>query len=256
MIPAQADQGLSVSGVSAAYAGPDVVHRVSIDLQPGEVLALLGPNGAGKSTLVNAISGLVRVTAGRVRFRGADLTNRAPYRIVAAGIAQVPQGREVFGYSTCAENLSLGGYLRRDRSELSEDVERFLEDWPLARHVLHQRANLCSGGEQQVTAIGRALMSRPKVLLMDEPSMGLAPILVERLYATMRESLRQEGWSKRLALLLVEQNVRKALEVADRVCVMVNGQLVFSGAASDLTPSEVAGLYMESPSATTPSGGN
>jgi branched-chain amino acid transport system ATP-binding protein len=239
-----ARNGLTLAAVSASYGGPDIVHDVSLDVPGGSIVALLGPNGAGKSTLVNAVSGMVAVTRGRVLFGDRDVTNRPPHRIVSAGIAQVPQGRELFGYSSAIDNLRLGANTRRDRDQVEADIEEFLDAWPIARRVRHRKATLCSGGEQQVIAIGRALMSRPKVLLLDEPSVGLAPILVDQLFASAREKLFAASWASDLAVLLVEQNVRKALEVADRIYVLVSGRIVHEGSPDELTSHDVAAMYL------------
>jgi branched-chain amino acid transport system ATP-binding protein len=239
---------LTLAAVSAAYGGPDIIHEVSLEVPGGSIVALLGPNGAGKSTLINAVSGMVPVTKGRVLFGDRDLTNQAPHRIVSAGIAQVPQGRALFGYSDGLDNLRLGAHTRRDREQVEADIEEFLDAWPIARRVLHRKATLCSGGEQQVIAIGRALMSRPKALLLDEPSVGLAPILVDQLFASAREKLFAASWASHLAVLLVEQNVRKALEIADRIYVIASGRIVHEGSPAELTSHDVAAMYLRASS--------
>ncbi|HMJ96523.1 MAG TPA: ABC transporter ATP-binding protein [Thermoleophilaceae bacterium] len=234
---------LELDGVNAGYEGPDVVHDVSLTVEPGEVVALLGPNGAGKTTILNAISGLARVRAGTVAFDGVPVHRLPPHRIATAGIAHVPQGRQLFGYSTGRENLAIGGYPRSDRKAVEADVEGFLGRWPIAERVAAQRGNLMSGGEQQVVAVGRGLMARPRLLLLDEPSLGLAPILVDRLMEMLR-SVEAESATDGLAMLLVEQNAAKAIELANRVYVMVAGRVVHHSRASEITPAQVVELYL------------
>jgi branched-chain amino acid transport system ATP-binding protein len=234
---------LSLRGLSASYGGGDVLAGISLDIRPGELCALLGPNGAGKTTLLRAISGLVRVTGGSILLDGRPVHNQPPHRIVEAGVAHVPQGRALFPYSTGYENLRAGGYIRKDRAGLAKDIEDFLDDWPIARTVLDRNGALMSGGEQQVVALGRALMSRPRLILLDEPSLGLAPILVGQLFAMIKRLVKELS-ERGTAVLLVEQNVRKAVEVADQVHVLVNGRIVFSGSAAGLAPEDVASMYM------------
>jgi len=236
---------LAVDNVSISYGGPDVVRNVGFEVPAGEISVLLGPNGAGKTTLLRAISGLARVSRGRTRLNGIRIDRLQPYRIVAMGIAHVPQGREVFPYSTGFENLRAGGFIRKDRAELDRDIDSFIKQWPPAAAVVNRLGVLMSGGEQQVIAIGRALMSRPTVLLLDEPSLGLAPRLVTQLFTIIRsvvQELSQEG----TAVLLVEQNIRKALEIGDRVNVLSAGELVHQCRASEITPERVVSLYMGS----------
>jgi branched-chain amino acid transport system ATP-binding protein len=216
---------------------------VSLTVEPGEVVALLGPNGAGKTTTLNAISGLARVRAGKVTFDGKPIQRLPAHRIATAGIAHVPQGRKLFGYSTGRENLAIGGYARSDRKAVDADLEGFLGRWPIAERVAGQRGNLMSGGEQQVIAVGRGLMARPRLLLLDEPSLGLAPILVDRLMEMLR-SVEAESPTEGLAMLLVEQNAAKAIELASRVYVMVAGRVVHQARASEITPAEVVELYL------------
>jgi branched-chain amino acid transport system ATP-binding protein len=234
---------LELDGVNAGYEGPNVVHTVSLTVEPGEVVALLGPNGAGKTTILNAISGLARVRAGKVMLDGKPVHRLPAHRIATAGIAHVPQGRRLFGYSTGRENLAIGGYQRSNRKAVEADVEGFLGRWPIADRVAAQRGNLMSGGEQQVVAVGRGLMARPRLLLLDEPSLGLAPILVDRLMEMLR-SVEAESATDGLAMLLVEQNAAKAIELASRVYVMVAGRVVHHCRASEITPAQVVELYL------------
>jgi branched-chain amino acid transport system ATP-binding protein len=234
---------LALEGVCAGYAGPDVVHDVRLTVEPGEVVALLGPNGAGKTTILNAISGLAPVREGTILLDGKPVHRLPAHRIAAAGIAHVPQGRKLFGYSTGRANLAIGGYARSDRRAVDEDMRRFLERWPIATRVADQRGNLMSGGEQQVIAVGRGLMARPRLLLLDEPSLGLAPILVEQLMEMLR-SVEAEWATEGLSMLLVEQNAAKAIALADRVYVAVAGRIVHHCRASEITPADVVELYL------------
>jgi branched-chain amino acid transport system ATP-binding protein len=221
-------EALHVERLDAAYGETQVLWDVSLDVDPGEIVALIGSNGAGKSSLLGAISGQVHVTAGRIRLGNRTLTGASPDRIVAAGIVQVPQGRRLFGGLTVRENLLMGAYLRRD-AEVSDDLERVLAMLPRLRERDDVLAGRLSGGEQQQAAIGRALMSRPKVLLIDEMSLGLAPVLVEALLEILAR-INADG----VSILLVEQDVQIALEFARRAYVLETGRAVLTGAASAL----------------------
>ena len=219
---------LAVRGLTAGFGAGPVLFGVDLEVAEGELVALIGANGAGKSTLLGALSGLVRLTAGSVHLAGRDLTNARPEAMVRAGIAHVPQGRRLFGTISVERNLLLGAYLRRDR-EVRADLERVLGYFPALSDKLRREAANLSGGEQQMVAIGRGLMARPKLLMIDELSLGLAPKVVERLIEVVRE-INKDG----TALLLVEQDVLVALEAADRGYVLENGKVALSGSAERL----------------------
>jgi branched-chain amino acid transport system ATP-binding protein len=222
---------LTVEGLHAGYDNLRVLHGVDLAVPAGHLLAVIGANGAGKTTLLRAVSGLVRPSAGKVTVDGRAVTGLRAERIAAAGLAHVPENRLVFPSLTVADNLALGGWTRR-RSRSSDDRERVLELFPRLRSRLAQPAGTLSGGEQQMVVIGRGLMARPKVLVLDEPSVGLAPRLVGEIFAALGRLRGELG----LAILLVEQNARAAFRVADRVAVMDRGRVVTGG-----TPDELAG---------------
>ena len=219
---------LDVRGLTAGFGAGPVLFGVDLRVNERELVALIGANGAGKSTLLGTISGLVRPTAGRVEVGGHDLTGARPERIVRAGVAHVPQGRRLFGPLTVERNLVLGAFLRRDR-EVRKDIERTLGYFPALKDKLQREAGTLSGGEQQMVAIARGLMARPRLLMIDELSLGLAPKVVERLIEVARE-INRDG----TALLLVEQDVLVALEAADRGYVLENGRVVLTGRAREL----------------------
>ena len=219
---------LSVQGLTSGFGAGPVLFGVDLEIREKELAALIGANGAGKSTLLGTLSGLVPATSGTVTFNGRDLTNARPEEVVAAGMVHVPQGRRLFGPLTVERNLTLGAYLRRDGS-IRSDLERVLGYFPALKDKLGREAGTLSGGEQQMVAIGRGLMGRPKLLMIDELSLGLAPKVVERLIEVARE-INGDG----TALLLVEQDVLVALEAADRGYVLENGRVVLSGDAAEL----------------------
>jgi len=219
---------LRVGRLQAGYGQVQVLHGVDLEVAPGEIVALLGSNGAGKSTLNNALSGICRPSAGMVEFDGADITGATPDAIVSAGLIHVPEGRRVFPNLSVLENLELGSY-RRGKAERSATLDHVFDIFPRLRERRRQKAGTLSGGEQQMLAIGRGMMAQPKLLILDEPSLGLSPLLVEQMF-TLIESLNDSG----LSVLLVEQNVVQSLQIADRAYVLDNGKIVMSGAAEEL----------------------
>ena len=218
---------LTVSGLQVHYGAIEAVKGIDLALPDGRITTLLGANGAGKSTTLLALSGLLRASAGSILFDGVELRNLAPHRIVELGLIQVPEGREILTTLSVRENLLLGAYRRRDR--LDGDLQEVLALFPRLRDRLDGSAGNLSGGEQQMLAIARALMSRPRLLLLDEPSMGLAPILVRDIFTTL-SALKARG----LTILLVEQNARLALQVADFAYVMENGNIALQGSSDDV----------------------
>jgi len=207
----------------------EALKGVSITLNPGEIVTLIGANGAGKSTLLKSIAGLLPPDSGEIWFEGQMLKQKPPHRVAALGIVYVPEGRRVFPRLTVLENLMMGAFLRRDRSSISEDQERMMTLFPILRDRQNQMGSTLSGGEQQMLAMARALMARPKVLMLDEPSMGLAPLMVEKIFSIVKEIHRQG-----MTILMVEQNAHKALEVAQRAYVLETGKIVLEGSAQTL----------------------
>jgi branched-chain amino acid transport system ATP-binding protein len=232
---------LEIEGIEAYYGRVRALADVSLSVDTGEVVALIGSNGAGKTTTLRTISGLLHPAAGSIRFDGQDITNVQAARRVEMGICHVPEGRRLFPRMSVDDNLTLGSYTRRDGSaRVQEDRQRVFELFPRLRERQSQIAGTLSGGEQQMLAIGRALMSQPKVLMMDEPSLGLAPILVETIFQIVAE-INQQG----IPILLVEQNAHKALEVAHRAYVLETGSIVKTGPGRELLQSEdVAKAYL------------
>ena len=220
---------LALAAVTAGYGAFTALWDVSLRVEAGEAVAVVGPNGAGKTTLLRAISGLIAPRAGSVVFEGAELAGHPPYDIVAHGIAHVPEGRRLFPQLTVAENLKMGAYLPSARARFRESLERVYALFPALAERHRQRAGSLSGGEQQMLAVGRALMSRPKLILLDEPSMGLAPVLVLRLFDLIRR-VREEGYT----ILVVEQNVRQVLKLVDRAYLLEVGRIKMEGRAADL----------------------
>jgi branched-chain amino acid transport system ATP-binding protein len=219
---------LRVERLSAGYGDTQVLWDVSFDVQPGEIVAIIGSNGAGKSTLLGALSGLVRTWSGAVTYAGRDLTGAPVDDIVSAGIVQVPQGRRLFGSMSVEENLLMGAFLRRDR-EVRSDLEKLLDLLPRLRLRFHYLAGHLSGGEQQQVAIARALMSRPKVLLIDEMSLGLAPVMVDQLLEIIK-TINAGG----VSILMVEQDVETALEISSRAYVLEAGHVILAGPSTEL----------------------
>jgi branched-chain amino acid transport system ATP-binding protein len=211
------------------YRSIEALHGISIEISRGEIVALIGANGAGKSTTLRTISALLRPRSGRVEFEGRPIVGLPPHRLVGMGIGHVPEGRGIFSNLSVEENLMLGGYGRSDRSELARDREHALELFPRVRERLRQQAGTLSGGEQQMLAIARALLARPRLLLLDEPSLGLAPQLVSLIFSIIRR-INQQGTT----ILLIEQNARMALTVATRAYVLQTGSIVKSGPAREM----------------------
>ncbi len=222
---------LQIENLRGGYGRVEVLRGVSLHVDAGEIVALLGSNGAGKSTLNHVVCGLVPATAGRVSFDGADLTNRHARRIVEAGLIQVPEGRRVFPNLTVLENLELGAYARA-RERRAQNLERVFDTFPRLRERRAQKAGTMSGGEQQMLAIGRGLMAEPRLLILDEPSLGLSPLLVEEMF-TLIGRLHAQG----LSVLLVEQNVGQSLAIAQRAVVLENGEVRFTGTPQALLAS-------------------
>lgn len=220
---------LEVHGLSVNYGAIRALRQVSFSIGQGEIVALIGANGAGKSTILNTISGIVPAAAGTISFLSEEITKTPPHRIVQLGICQVPEGRRVFARMTVQENLEMGGYSRSDHHELVRDLETIYQRFPRLGERKKQPARTLSGGEQQMLAIGRALMAHPKLLLLDEPSMGLAPMLVETIFGIIAE-INRDGTT----ILLVEQNANMALGIANRAYVLETGEIVLQGAAHDL----------------------
>ena len=219
---------LAVNGLRAGYGTTEILRGVDLTVQHGEIVAVLGANGAGKSTLNHAISGLVRPWSGAIRFADAAIERERPAAIVARGLIQVPEGRRIFPNLTVRENLDLGAY-RRGRGRREHNRSKVFSTFPRLAERQSQRAGTLSGGEQQMLAIGRGLMAEPKLLVLDEPSLGLSPLLVEELFALIK-AINADG----IALLLVEQNVVQSLEVAERAYILDNGMFVLEGKAADL----------------------
>jgi branched-chain amino acid transport system ATP-binding protein len=231
---------LEVDAISVFYGNIAAVKELSLTVEQGEIVTLIGSNGAGKSTTLRTISGLLKPRHGNLRFLGKPITGIPAHEVVQRGIAQSPEGRRIFPKMTVAENLDLGAFLRKDKAGIAEDQGRMLELFPRLRERIGQKAGTLSGGEQQMLAVARALMARPKLLLLDEPSMGLAPVLVDVIFATIRR-IREQGTT----VLVVEQNARAALSVADRAYVLESGTIKLQGAARELrNDPEIAKAYL------------
>jgi branched-chain amino acid transport system ATP-binding protein len=220
---------LEVRKLDCRYGKVSVLKGISLEVRQGELVSLIGANGAGKTTTLRAISGLVPSIAGQIVFQGEDITRMPAKRILAMGIAHCPEGRRVFPYMTVEENLEMGCYLRSDRARIAEDMDRILSRFPVLAERRSQPAGTLSGGEQQMLAIGRALMSRPRLMLFDEPSLGLAPTMVERTFDIITE-IRKEGTT----VLMVEQNAYAALEMCDRSYVLEAGEVALHGTGAEL----------------------
>lgn len=224
---------LSVEGVASSYGRIEVLHDIDLMIKSGEIVALVGANGAGKSTLLMAISGLQPLDRGRMRYAGQDLAKTAVDQRVRQGIVQVPEGRQMFKDLSVLDNLRLGAYTRGRSADVQADLKAVYEKFPILEEKRHNLAGELSGGQQQMLAIGRALMARPKLLLLDEPSMGLAPLIVEEIFNIVR-SLKREG----ITVFLVEQNASQALALADRGYVIETGRIVLQGSGEELLKDE------------------
>jgi branched-chain amino acid transport system ATP-binding protein len=224
---------LEVSGIDVFYGRVQAVRGATLEVDAGEIVALIGSNGAGKTTTLRTISGLLHPTRGTIKFAGKDITSSPPQNIVDLGICQSPEGRRLFARMSVLDNLRMGAYTRKDTAGIKKDMDRVFELFPRLKERLHQTAGTLSGGEQQMCAMGRALMAKPKMLMLDEPSLGLAPILIETIFQIVRE-INAQG----TPVLLVEQNATKALEVAHRGYVLETGVIVKSGTGRELLASE------------------
>jgi branched-chain amino acid transport system ATP-binding protein len=224
---------LDITGLRVAYGKIEAVKGISFTVEEGQIVTLIGTNGAGKTTTLRTLSGLLTPLAGSIRFDGRPLTGTPAHRIVALGLAHSPEGRHIFPRLTVAENLQLGAFLRKDTDGIRQDTRRAYDLFPILGERAHQAAGTLSGGEQQMLAMGRALMSRPKLLMLDEPSMGLSPIMMRKIMDTITE-LKATGTT----ILLVEQNAQAALSLADRGHVMETGRIVLSGTGAELLHDE------------------
>lgn len=223
---------LTVENLSVHYGVIQAVRDVNFKVEQGEIVSLIGANGAGKTTILRTISGLNRPSSGTITFVGQEIQKVVPQKIVASGLCQVPEGRHVFSGLTVQENLEMGAFLRKDK-QLKEDYEMIFERFPILKERRNQDASTLSGGEQQMLAMGRALMSKPKLLLLDEPSMGLAPIFIQEIFNIIQE-INKQGTT----VLLIEQNAKMALSIADRGYVLETGEVVLSGPGKELLESE------------------
>ena len=220
---------LKVSGLKVAYGGIQAVKGVDFEVQEGELVSLIGSNGAGKTTTMKAITGSLAIGAGDIEYLGKSIKGQGPWDLVKQGLAMVPEGRGVFARMTITENLQMGAYIRRDKPEIAADIDKVFGIFPRLKERRDQLAGTMSGGEQQMLAMGRALMSRPKVLLLDEPSMGLSPIMVDKIFEVVRDVYAQG-----VTVLLVEQNASRALGIANRGYVMESGLVTMTGDAKEM----------------------
>lgn len=220
---------LTVKDLNVSYGAIHAIHDVSLEVRDGEIVSLIGANGAGKTTILHTITGLKKADSGTIEYNGNDLTKTAPSSIVTLGMAHVPEGRHIFPGMTVLENLEMGAYIRSDKEGIQESIREVFERFPRLKERKRQLAGTLSGGEQQMLAVGRALMSKPSILLMDEPSMGLSPLLVKEIFKIIKE-VHAQG----ITVLLVEQNARMALSIADRAYVLETGNITISGGAKEL----------------------
>lgn len=224
---------LEVKEIEVYYGAIHALKKLSLEVEQGTIVTLIGANGAGKTTTLKTISGILRPKNGTVTYKGTDITKSAPEKIVSMGISQVPEGRRVFQEMSVLENLEMGAYLRKDKKEILNDMENVFTRFPRLKERRKQMAGTLSGGEQQMLAIGRALMARPELMLMDEPSMGLAPLLVKEIFEIIKD-INSRGTT----ILLVEQNANMALSIADKAYVIETGEIVLQGTAEQLMKSE------------------
>ncbi len=220
---------LSVEDIHVFYGPVEAIHGVSFEVDEGELISIVGNNGAGKTTLLNTISGAMSPSMGDIKWQGKSTKGMGAAQLVRSGIAQVPEGRMVFADSTVYDNLLAGAYVRKDKEGIKKDINTYFERFPILGERRNQKAGLLSGGQQQMLAIARALMARPKLLMMDEPSLGLAPVIVSEVYNII-EQIRKEG----TVILLVEQNATRALSVADRAYILVTGEITMTGPGKEL----------------------
>jgi len=220
---------LSVEGLVASYGAIEALHGISLEVNEGEMVALLGVNGAGKSTTLKSVAGVLRPIKGSVRFLGRDIANRKPEWIVKQGVSLVPEGRDIFAHLTVEENLRLGAFVSYERDQYKADLKRVFELFPILEERFTQAGGLLSGGEQQMLAIARALMARPRLMMLDEPSLGLSPTMTDQIFALIKQ-LQQDGST----ILLVEQNAERALEIVDRAYLLANGAVEAAGTAEEI----------------------
>ena len=231
---------LTINDINVFYGAIHAIKGVSLEVNEGEIVTLIGANGAGKSTILRTISGLLKPKSGSIQFEGQDIAGMPAHEIVKTGISQVPEGRRIFAEMSVLENLELGAFTRKDKDGIKADMELVFNRFPRLKERIGQLAGTLSGGEQQMLAMGRALMSRPRLLLLDEPSMGLAPLLIKEIFAIIQD-INKTGTT----VLLVEQNANMALSIAHRAYVLETGRITLSGAAKELTASdEVRKAYL------------
>jgi len=224
---------LKIKKLTVQYGPLPAINEISLEIKHGEIVSLLGPNGAGKTTLLLTLSGILKTTEGRIIFEGEDITNLSPHQIVSRGIGHVPQGRHIFPTLSVIDNLMMGAYLHRnEKKEIKKELDSICQLLPILKERIHQRAGTLSGGEQQMLSIGRAMMGHPKLLMLDEPSLGLAPRLMDEVFATFRE-MNQKG----LTLFIVEQEILLSLSISERGYLLRNGRLIKEGPASTLMES-------------------
>jgi len=225
---------LTVKNLAVHYGVIEAIREVSFEVKEGEIVSLIGANGAGKSTILKAVSGLIRPSKGEIVYEGTPITTATPKQIVEKGISQVPEGRHIFSGMTVLENLEMGAFLRKDKNEIEKDLQLVFDRFPILKERKNQDAATLSGGEQQMVAMGRALMSRPRLLLLDEPSMGLAPILIKEIFHIIEE-INRTGTT----VLLIEQNAKMALKIANRGYVLETGNVVQTGTGEELLESDI-----------------